>query len=284
MSDGVLVLASRVRLEERQIMTALEARGVGVEHVDTRNVFAACGAGRASAQLVLNREIGQVRAFYAAQALESAGARVVNSAEATRIAGDKWLSATALHEHGLPQPRTVLALTPESALKALEEIGYPAVIKPLVGSWGRMVTKVEDAVIAESVLEHVAALPSPQSHLVLLQELVPHAGRDLRVLVIGGRAVGATARVSTHWRTNVARGATSERHELSGREAELAEAAAAAVGAGIAGVDLIEDGQGAVHVLEVNDRVEFRGFQSAHLGRVDVADTLAAYLIEEMNR
>lgn len=276
----VAVLASRVRYEEKQIMAALERRGVRFARLDPRSLVVTEGTRWEGARFVLNREVGYFRALYAAGTLESAGVTVLNSAEATRVSGDKWHTSAALVRHGLPTPRTALAMTPDAALDALDQLGYPAVIKPLVGSWGRLVTRLSDRETAAAVLEHLAALPSPQSHVLYLQEYVPGAGRDLRVLVVGGRAIGATYRRGDQWRTNVARGAVSERCPLGPDLVKLAEAAAEAVGAVIAGVDLIEDRDGRLTVLEVNDRVEFRGLQEAHGAAIDVADTIAAFLIE----
>jgi [lysine-biosynthesis-protein LysW]--L-2-aminoadipate ligase len=277
-APGLAVLASRVRFEEKSIMAALDSRRVPFEQMDPRTLHVVDGGPRPVPALVLNREIGHFRALYAASALESAGATVVNTSRATHVSGDKWLTSVALRRDGLPTPRTALAMTSEAALSALDEIGYPAVIKPLVGSWGRLVTAVTDRAMAEAVFEHVEALPSPQSHVVYLQEMVRKPDRDLRVIVVGGEALGATYRRGEEWRTNVARGAHSERCPLGADHGKLAVAAADAVGAEIAGVDLLEDRAGCVTVLEVNDRVEFRGFQQAHGSTVDVADTIAGYL------
>ncbi|TKK88859.1 RimK family alpha-L-glutamate ligase [Herbidospora galbida] len=269
------VLASRVRFEEKQIMAALDRRGATFVHLDPRSLVVADGVSRKD--FVLNREVGHYRALYAASALESAGATVLNTAAATHVSGDKWLTTAALLAAGLPTPRTALAMTPEAAVDALDQIGYPAVVKPLVGSWGRLVTAIPDRPTATAVLEHVAALPSPQQHVVYVQELVEKADRDIRVLVVGGQALGATYRRGDEWRTNVARGAVSTRCELTDVHAKLAVAAAEAVGAEIAGVDLLEDADGHLTVLEVNDRVEFRGFQDAH--EIDVADVVASHVL-----
>lgn len=260
-------------------MTALEIRGVAFEHLDPRSLFVASGTAWTGPRVVLNREIGHFRALYAASALESTGVTVLNSAAATQVGGDKWQTSAALLRHGLPTPRTALAITPDAALAALAELGYPAVLKPLVGSWGRLVTRVTDPAMAAAVLEHVAALPSPQSHVVYLQELVPGADRDIRVLVVGGEALAATYRRAEHWRTNVARGAVSEPLPLTAEHIKLAVAAAAAIGTDIAGVDLIEDPEGRLTVLEVNDRVEFQGLQGAHGRTIDVAGAIVDHLL-----
>jgi [lysine-biosynthesis-protein LysW]--L-2-aminoadipate ligase len=283
-APDLVVLASRVRYEEKRIMAALDRRGRRFEYLDPRTLFVTGGRDQHTGRYVLNREVGHFRAWYAADALEAAGATVVNSAAATHLSGDKWLTSAALLRHGLPTPRTALAVTPDAAPAALAEIGYPAVIKPLVGSWGRLVTKVTDEAMAAAVLEHIAALPAPQSHVVYVQELVPKADRDIRVVVVDGRALGATWRTGHDWRTNVARGAVSERCPLSPDLAKLAVAAADAVGADIAGVDVICDADGRMTVLEVNDRVEFRGFEEAHGRDPGVAEAIADLLIAKVAR
>ncbi|MFJ6513895.1 RimK family alpha-L-glutamate ligase [Streptomyces sp. NPDC091406] len=276
---GLTVLASRMRSEEKRIAAALERRGVTYRFMDARELFVTLGSPAEVPGTVLNREIGHFRASYAATALEAMGSRVLNSAAAISVCGDKWLTSVALERRGLPTPRTALAMTPDAAVAALEEIGYPAVIKPLVGSWGRLVTPVDDQRQATAVLEHIAALPSPQSHIVYVQKLIPKLDRDLRVIVVGSEVLGAVYRRSEDWRTNVARGAVSEFCELSHEQAKLAVAAAETVGADIAGVDLVEDSEGMNSVLEVNHRVEFAGFQEAQGNRVDVADRIVQHAL-----
>jgi [lysine-biosynthesis-protein LysW]--L-2-aminoadipate ligase len=276
------LLASRVRSDERRIMAALERRGVRYQQVDTRALHG--GSGSQRWLVALNREIGSVRARYAAWMLEAEGSRVLNTAHASEVCADKWRTSVALRAAGLPTPRAVLALTPEAALDALEDLGYPAVLKPLVGSWGRLVTKLETRDQAVTALEYVAALTGPQAHLGYLQALVPSTGRDIRVIVIGGVAVGASYRSSDRWRTNVARGGQASRCPLSAELAKLAVSAAEAVGAELAGVDIIEDAEGRQLLLEVNSGVEFAGLQQAHGDSLDVAGHIADYTMAAMGR
>jgi [lysine-biosynthesis-protein LysW]--L-2-aminoadipate ligase len=233
---------------------------------------------------VLNREIGQVRAAYAARCLASAGVDVANSADATEVCGDKWRTTMALQAARVPTPRTALGLTPKAALAALDSIGYPALIKPLVGSWGRLVARLPDRACAEGVLEYVAALPGPQSHLGYVQELIDKPDRDIRVIVVGGEVLGAVYRTGESLRTNVALGGETRPCEVTPEITKLSIDAAAAVGADIAGIDLIEDRDGRLLVLEVNHRVEFSGFQSALADRVDVADHIVGHLLERAQR
>lgn len=278
------MLASRIGADEKRLFAAFDRRGVPFDHVDTRGQWFLAGQRDPAWSLALNREIGQVRAVYAARCLAAAGVDVVNSAEATEVCGDKWRTTMALQAAGITTPRTALGLTPEAALVALDTIGYPAVVKPLVGSWGRLVVPLPDRTCAESVFEYVAALPGPQSHLGYVQELIDKPGRDIRAIVVGGEVLGAVYRTGESWRTNVALGARTGPCEVTPEITKLSIDAAAAVGAAIAAVDLIEDRDGRLLVLEVNHRAEFSGFQAAHADRIDVADRIVEHLLERAQR
>ncbi|MEQ4304361.1 RimK family alpha-L-glutamate ligase [Plantactinospora sp. B6F1] len=276
------LLAARIRAEERDILTALRRRGIEAAPVDAAALYFPIDGVPAPWSLVLNREISLTRAVYAARCLEAWGILVVNTAATAATCGDKWLTSLALDERSLPTARTALALTPAAALAALDEIGYPAVIKPLVGSWGRLVSLLPDRATAVTVLDYVAALPAPLARLVYVQQFIADAKRDLRVVVVGDQALGVTWRQAQGWRANVATGATSVRCALTSDVAELSVAAAEAVGAEIAGVDLIEDAAGELRIIEVNHRVEFAGFQAAHADRVNVAECIADHLMRQV--
>jgi [lysine-biosynthesis-protein LysW]--L-2-aminoadipate ligase len=280
----IAVLASRVGADEKRLFDALDRRGVPFDHVDTREQWFLAGQRDLPWSFALNREIGQARAAYAARGLAAAGVDVVNSAEATEVCGDKWRTSMALQSAGLPAPRTALGLTPKAALAAVDSLGYPALIKPLVGSWGRLVAALPDRATAEGLFEYVAALPGPQSHLGYVQELIDKPDRDIRVIVVGGVVLGAVYRTGAALRTNVALGGQTLPCEVTPEITKLSVDAAAAVGADIAGVDLIEDQNGRLLVLEVNHRVEFSGFQAALAGRVDVADRIVDFLVERTQR
>lgn len=279
------ILASRVRFEEKRIFAALERRGVPYVHLDTRRLTAEVGTAPRVAvgidrsfDIVLNREISLSRSLYAALLLEAQGVRMVNEARVIETCGDKLRTSLALEAAGLPTPRTTLALTPDAALQAMEQLGFPVVVKPLTGSWGRLAAVLRDRAEAETVLEHRAALPSPQQHIIYLQELIDKPDRDIRVLVTGDEVVAATYRYGTAgWRTNAALRGRSEPCPLSEELIELARGAARAVGGGILGVDLVE-GPGGLYVLEVNHAVEFQGLQAAHGDAVDVADAIVSHV------
>lgn len=283
----VAVLASRVRYEEKRVFAALERRGVPYAHVDTRRLSAELDTteadGRFGYAAALNREISHSRGMYGSLLLEARGVATLNTSAVITACGDKVRTSLLLRRAGVPAPRTAVALSPEEGADAAERLGFPVVIKPLAGSWGRLVAAVHDREQAETVLEHRAALPSPQQHIVYLQELVDKPGRDIRVILAGDEVVGATYRYSDGWRTNAARGARSAPCPLTPELTEPARAAARAVGGGVLGVDLVEGPAGPL-VLEVNHTVEFQGFQHAHGDAVDVADAIVSHLLDVARR
>ncbi|TDB78270.1 lysine biosynthesis protein LysX [Micromonospora sp. KC723] len=280
MNGPIALLASRLRVEEKALLAAFSARGADVVHVDARRLRFPL-AEPPPWRFVLNREISATRARYAAASLETQGIGTLNSSHAIATCGDKWLTSTALTAAGVPTPAAALALTPEAALDQIAVMGYPVVLKPLSSSWGRRVSLIRDADAAQAVLEHCAALPAPQAHLIYLQEFVNKPGRDIRVVVVGGRAVGAAYRNADTWRTNVARGATTTSCELHDGLADLAVRAAQAVGAAIAGVDVVEDADGRLLVLEVNSGVEFAGLQRALGDGCNVAGAIADLVLRD---
>ncbi|HEV8228964.1 MAG TPA: lysine biosynthesis protein LysX, partial [Candidatus Limnocylindria bacterium] len=154
-NPSVGVLLSRVRVEEKLLLEALEARHVPTTVIDDREiVFALEQKPELGVDVVLERCIQHSRALYALWVLGIHGIPTVNTFEVADICGNKLLTTMRLIRDGIPSPRTRLAFTPESALAAVEELGYPAVLKPVVGSWGRLISKVNDREAAESIVEH----------------------------------------------------------------------------------------------------------------------------------
>jgi [lysine-biosynthesis-protein LysW]--L-2-aminoadipate ligase len=207
--------------------------------------------------LVLERCINHSRALHALRLFESAGLKCVNSSKVATICGDKILTSIHLQEHKIPQPEVRIAFTEESALQAIEEMGYPVVLKPAVGSWGRLLSKVNDRDAAESILEHKATLGTYHHSIFYIQKYIEKNGRDIRSFVIGDRCIAAIYRSSDHWITNTARGGVAQNCPLTDELKTLSVKAAKAVGGGIVAVDLFETKNGLL-VNEVNYTMEFR--------------------------
>ena len=215
--------------------------------------------------VVLMRCVSYSRALYAAKILQEQGVRTVNSYEVIATCGDKVLTTLALIEHGVPTPRAAIAFARETALAAAEEIGYPAVLKPPIGSWGRLIAKLNDQEAAEAVIEHREVINKAHHVPFYVQDYVHKPGRDIRTLVVGDETVYAVYRYSPHWITNTARGGNTSNLPITpGDEIDrLSRAAAKAVGGGIVAVDIMETPDGSLLVNEVNHSPEFHGAMQA---------------------
>ena len=263
-------LYSRVRVEEKLLLEALERRGILYELIDDRElVFDVTTRKTCSTiflespqsfryDVVLERCINQSHALYALKVLNDWGVPTVNEFEVVSNCGDKLYTTSLLGRDGVPQPRVRLAFTPESALQAIEELGYPVVLKPVVGSWGRLLAKINDREAAEAILEHKEVLGSYQHSIFYIQEYVEKRGRDIRAFVVGDETICAIYRQSEHWITNTARGGKAANCPVSDELNQLCLRAARAVGGGVVAVDVFEDGERGYLVNEVNHTMEFR--------------------------
>lgn len=252
------LMHSLIRPEEKLLIREFQAReGVELKMIDDRKLSYNLGKDKFNLDLVLERCINHSRALHALRLFESAGLKCVNSSKVATICGDKILTSIHLQENKIPQPEVRIAFTEESTLQAIEEMGYPVVLKPAVGSWGRLLSKVNDRDAAESILEHKATLGTYHHSIFYIQKYIEKNGRDIRSFVIGDRCIAAIYRSSDHWITNTARGGVAQNCPLTDELKTLSVKAAKAVGGGIVAVDLFETKNGLL-VNEVNYTMEFR--------------------------
>ena len=272
------VLMSRVRVEEKLLLAELARRdNVEVIRFDDRELILNLEDPITGCDVVLERAINHLRAEYTLRVLNDWGVPTVNTFEVANICGDKLLTTAALVKARVPVPRTRIAFTPESAIEAIEELGYPVVLKPAIGSWGRLLSKVNDRDAAEALLEHKVTLGSFHHGAFYIQEYVEKAGRDIRSFVIGDETICAIYRESPHWITNTARGAKASNCPLTPELHELSLAAAQAVGGGVVAVDLFETPSG-LQVNEVNYTMEFRN--SIDTTGVNIPEKIIDYTLE----
>ena len=229
------------------------------------------------ADVVLERSISTARGLYALRMLDLYGIPTVNSFATASVCADKLLTGAALSEANVPQPRYRLAFTPDAALVAAEELGYPVVVKPVVGSWGRLVGRLNDRQAAETVFEHKQVLGSYQHGIFYLQEFIHKPGRDIRAFVVGDETVAAIYRQSEHWITNTARGGSASNCPVTPEIDAICQQTARAVSGGILAVDLLEDPERGLLVNEVNHTMEFRN--SIEPTGVDIPAVVAQYVI-----
>ncbi|HKI54800.1 MAG TPA: RimK family alpha-L-glutamate ligase, partial [Anaerolineales bacterium] len=159
--------------------------------------------------------------------------------------------------------------------EAIEAFGYPVVLKPVVGSWGRLLAKINDRDAAEAVLEHKYTLGSVQHSVFYIQEYIKKPGRDIRVIVIGDRVLTAMYRMSEHWITNTARGGEGELCPITPEIEEISLNAAKSVGGGVLAVDLVEHPERGLIVNEINHTMEFHTMQP--LSGIDIAGEIVEY-------
>ncbi|MFQ5614353.1 MAG: lysine biosynthesis protein LysX [Anaerolineae bacterium] len=276
---NIAILLSRVRVEEKLLIKAFEARRVPVELVDDRQViFDLHGDGWKQYDVVVERCVNHSRALYALRILNDWRIPTVNSYEVALVCGNKLETNSALIRDGVPTPRCKVAFTPTSALQAIEEMGYPVVLKPAVGSWGRLLSKINDREAAEAILEHKEILGSYHHSIFYIQEYIDKPARDIRAFVVGDETVAAIYRYSKHWITNTARGGRAENCPVTPAINELSVASARAVGGGVVAVDLLEDQDGRLLVNEVNYTMEFRN--SIDTTGVNIPERVVDYVLK----
>src|SRR5687768_36307 len=276
------VLYSRVRVEEKWIFQALEKRGIDFDRLDDRTIYFDLESSAQWTQYdaVIERSLSYNSGLYALRILNAFDVTTVNTAAVAEACGDKLTTSTLLAKAGLPQPRNLVAFTPASALEALEELGYPAVVKPVVGSWGRLLAKVNDRDAAEAIFEHKATLGSTQHQVFYVQEYIEKPGRDIRAVVVGDRVLTAMYRKSEHWITNTARGGEGELCPITPEIEELCLEAADAMGGGVLAIDLIEHSERGFLVNEVNHTMEFHTMQP--LSGIDIGGEIVEYAISRV--
>lgn len=276
----VCIVCSLVRPEEKQLIEAFERHGVRPDIVDDRTAIFDLNDLSAWRQydVVVERCVSQSRALYVQRMMRLAGVRTVNTHDVIENCGDKFITTQLLLEQGVPTTRVMMAFTPESALKAIETLGYPCVLKPVVGSWGRGVVRINDRDAAEAVVGLRDELGGYQQHIYYVQEMIAKPQRDIRSFVIGERCIAAIYRTSAHWITNTHLGGKASNCPVTPELERISVAAAKAVGGGIVAVDLFEDPSRGLLVNEVNHTMEFRN--SVPATGVDIPGLMATYVLD----
>jgi [lysine-biosynthesis-protein LysW]--L-2-aminoadipate ligase len=274
------VLVSHLREEEKLILAAAAARGIETRVLTDRTLaLDLSGADAPAVDLVLDRCVAHTRGGYALRAFEAWGVPTLNTSAAVSICDDKVAMSLAFARAGVPTLRTAMAFTVESALAIGERFGYPLVVKPVSGSWGRLLARANSPSALATILEQKRALGGHQHGVFYLQEYIAKPGRDIRAFIVGGEVLAASYRNAEHWVTNVARGAVSTPCPLTDDVVTLTRAAAEAVGAEIAGVDLVETADG-LKVIEINSGAEFKGLKGTTT--IPVADVIVDYAARKL--
>jgi [lysine-biosynthesis-protein LysW]--L-2-aminoadipate ligase len=259
-SSKLTILFDNIRWEEKALYESARKKGIDVRNLNCNNLFIDLNNGVAEDYgIVLQRCVSYFRSLHSTAALEGKHVRVINPLNTGLKAGNKLFAHAELKRANVPTPRSMLAFSMDSALEALEKLGYPAVLKPTIGSWGRLIALLKDKEAAESVIEDREHM-FPLYQVYFLEEFVKRPPRDIRAIVVGDRLVGAIYRYSPEgrWKTNMALGGRAELCTITKELEDICLRATKAVNGEIVGVDLMEDEKEGLVVHEVNNTTEFK--------------------------
>ncbi len=271
-------LYSRLRVEEKLLLKELASRPrVEVLRInDSKNYFDIARLPD-NIDVLFERSISYSRGLYVSRIFEAHGIPTVNTSAVAEKCGDKYITSQILTRNNIETPRVLMAFDKETALAATAELGYPCVLKPVVGSWGRLLARVDSAEMAQAVIEHKASL-GVQHQVFYIQEYIEKPGRDIRAFVIDNRLVAAIYRSSENWITNTARGGTASNCPLSPELHRICEKTSRAIGGGLLAVDLFETESGFT-VNEVNHTMEFRN--SIQTTGVNIPRLMVDYVLSQ---
>lgn len=274
-------LYSRLRVEEKLLLKEFDARPeIEVVRINDGKQYFDISKLPADVDVVLERSISNSRGLYVSRIFESHGIPVLNPSAVAEKCGDKYITSQILEQKNIPTPRVLMAFDSDAALSATDAMGYPCVLKPVVGSWGRLLARVESHEMAEAVIEHKASLGV--SHKVFyVQEYINKPGRDIRAFVIGEEPIAAIYRSSENWITNTARGGVATNCPLTPELDEICRQTARAMGGGLLAIDLFEAKEGFT-VNEVNHTMEFRN--SIETTGVDIPARMVDFVIKEARK
>ncbi|MFN2235865.1 MAG: lysine biosynthesis protein LysX [Anaerolineales bacterium] len=271
-------LHSRIRVEEKLLLEELSRQPqVEIVRIHDGADFFDISQKPTEVDIVLERSISYSRGLYLSRIFEANGIRVVNSSVVAERCGDKYITSQLLVQHGIPTPRVMMAFDPEAALQAVETMGYPCVLKPVIGSWGRLLAKIDNPTMAQAIIEHKSLL-GVNHQIFYIQEYIEKPGRDIRAFVVGEEVIGAIYRSSENWITNTARGGEASNCPITPEIAELCRYAADAIGHGLLAVDLLETPDGLM-IIEVNHTMEFRN--SIQTTGINIPARMVDYLLEQ---
>lgn len=277
--NSLTLLYDTIRWEEKSLYEAAKKKGVELENVDVKNLrIGLNGDNKWQDKVVLQRSVSYFKSLHATAALEGLGAKVINPLRVASITGNKLFAHMEFQKAGVKTPKAVAAFSEESAIAALQEFGYPAVIKPTVGSWGRMIGLLRDKDAAQAVIEDREHM-FPLYHIYYFEEFVKRPPRDIRAIVVGDKVVAAIYRYSGEgeWKTNMALGGRAEACPVTAELTDICMKATDAVGGQIVGVDLMESDSDGLMVHEVNNTTEFKN--TARVTGVDIAGLMVDYAL-----
>ena len=281
LNEKISIIYDQIRWEEKRIYQEAKDRKVNIQLIDAKEINFKTDTSKEELKeiygVVLQRCVGFYRGLHITAFLEAKGITVINKFDTINTCGNKLFTTLKLIENNLPVPKTSITFTTKSSLNALEELGYPVINKPLIGSWGRMVTILKDKQTANAIFEMKEIMNNPINNIHYNQEMIKCSGEDIRCIVIDNKLITAMSRkpIKGEWRANVAKGATVSKYEITPELNRLVTLASKAVGGGILGVDIMDSGNGLV-INEINGTVEFKG--ASTISDTDIGKIIIDYI------
>jgi [lysine-biosynthesis-protein LysW]--L-2-aminoadipate ligase len=259
----ICIVFDRLRTEEKMLQKEASELGHDAVMLDAKITQVNTDSKKEDydfGDVVLERCVSYFRGLHFTASLEFMNVPVLNKFDVANICGNKMFMTLLLKKNNIPTPKTYFSFSSESAAKNIEKVGYPLVIKPLIGSWGRGVMPIKDSDTMDAIIEVRDITDSPHDRIYYLQELIKRPPRDIRVITVGDEPIAAMYRKSSGgFKTNIALGADPELCEITKEMEDMAVKASKAMGGGILGIDMMEDEQNGLVVHEVNNTVEFKG-------------------------
>ncbi|HEX5187553.1 MAG TPA: lysine biosynthesis protein LysX [Nitrososphaeraceae archaeon] len=283
-SFSLTLLYDTIRWEEKAIYEAAKKKGLDLKKIDCKDLVIDLNTSDSefSNQIIIQRCVSYFKSLHSTAALEGLGAKVINPLNTAINCGNKLFTHMLMKKNGIQTPKVLTAFSSESALSALNDFGYPVIIKPTIGSWGRLIALLRDKEAARAVFEDREHM-FPLYQIYYLEEFVSRPPRDIRAIVVGDSVVAAIYRYSEkdEWKTNMALGGRAENCPITNELEDICIKSSQALGGKIVGVDLMESSKDGLLVHEVNNTTEFKN--TVRITGVNIQDIIVDYSLKYKN-
>ena len=278
-TTSLTLLYDNIRWEEKAIYESARKRGIDITNVDCKDLILELDGPSYSNKIIIQRCVSYFKSLHSTAALEGLGASVINPLNTSIVCGNKLFTHMKLKNAGIKTPKVITTFSYEAALSALDVFGYPTIIKPTIGSWGRLIALLKDKDAAKAVIEDRQHM-FPLYQIYYFEEFVDRPPRDIRAIVIGDRVVAAIYRYSENreWKTNMALGGRAESCPVTKELEDICIKSTQAVGGKIVGVDLMESSRDGLLVHEVNNTTEFKN--TVRVTGIPIQDMIVDYSLQ----
>lgn len=278
-TTSLTLLYDNIRWEEKAIYESARKRGIDITNVDCKDLILELDGPSYSNKIIIQRCVSYFKSLHSTAALEGLGASVINPLNTSIVCGNKLFTHMKLKNAGIKTPKVITTFSYEAALSALDVFGYPTIIKPTIGSWGRLIALLKDKDAAKAVIEDRQHM-FPLYQIYYFEEFVDRPPRDIRAIVIGDTVVAAIYRYSenSEWKTNMALGGRAESCPITKELEDICIKSTQAVDGKIVGVDLMESSRDGLLVHEVNNTTEFKN--TVRVTGVPIQDMIIDYSLQ----